>query len=166
MRRKLLIGAASLLGVILLLIAALFFYIRSGRLDQYLQEQVIEAFGDVGIRAEIGSTHIGLRSNRVTLSNIKLRAGDSKEPFGEIDGITAQFSVLSYLHQRFQITQVAIDHPHAWIEFDEQGRSNLASLHAPPSKEEVKEKQITFLTSNFEVTNGELTFVDRQRDIT
>ncbi|HWO02399.1 MAG TPA: translocation/assembly module TamB domain-containing protein, partial [Blastocatellia bacterium] len=163
--RKLLIGAIIFLSLVLLLAVSVTFYVRSGRLDLYLQEQVIEAFADAGIRAELGKTSLDLRGYRVTLEDIKLYAGDGEKPFGAIKSLSAQFSVVSYLRQRFQITQVEVTHPQFWLEFDEQGRFNLASLHAPPSKEEVKEKTIVFLTSNFEVKEGEVTFVDREHDI-
>lgn len=165
-RRKLLIGAISLLSLILILLIAVFVYVRSGQLDVFLQRQVVASLADVGITAKIGSAHLDIRGSRVTLDNVELYAGDGQKPFGAIERLTAQFSVLSYLHQRIQITQVEIEHPHAWIEFDEQGRSNLASLHSPPSRKEVKEDQVIFLTSNFEVSRAELTFVDRRRNIT
>jgi translocation and assembly module TamB len=164
MRRKLLIGAVSLLSLVLLLLIAVFYYIRSGRLDTYLRVQVVEALADVGIKARIGSSHLDLRGYRVTLNDIELSTGEGQKPFGAIESLSAQFSVLSYLHQRIQITQVEIIRPSVWIELDEQGRSNLASLHAPPSKEEVKEKSVTFLTSNFEVKEGKISFVDHQRN--
>jgi translocation and assembly module TamB len=165
MRRKFLIGAIVFLSLVLLLVISAIIYLRSGRLDLYLQDQVVEAFADVGIRAELGKTHLDIRGYRVTLEDIKLYAGDGQKPFGAIDSLTAQFSVLSYLHQRFKITQVEVVHPHVWLELDEQGRFNLAALHPPPSKEEVKEKSIVFLTSNFEVKEGEVNFVDLERNI-
>src|SRR6185503_5554238 len=116
MRRKLLIGAISLLGLILLLITALFIYIRSGRLDDYLRAQVVEALAEVGVTAEIGGAHLDLGGYRVTLTDIKLSAANGKNRFGTIDSITAQFSVLSYLNQRIRITNVEVVHPRVWIE--------------------------------------------------
>lgn len=166
MRRKLLIGGLAFFGIVLLLIIAVLVYIRSGRLDLYLEGQVREALADFGIRAEIGNAHLDLRGYRVTLDHIKLYAGDGQKPFGEIDQFTAQFSVISYLSQRVKITQIEIVHPHAWIEFDEQGRFNLAALHAPPTRKEAEESKVTFLTSNFEVKDGELNFVDQRNNIT
>ncbi|HSB12180.1 MAG TPA: translocation/assembly module TamB domain-containing protein [Blastocatellia bacterium] len=166
MRRKLMIGGLSLLGLLLLLIIGVVVYIRSGKLDVYLEAQVKEALADFGVRAEFGNAHLDLRGYRVTLENIRLYAGDGQKPFGEIDKLSAQFSVLSYLHQKLKITQVEVVHPHAWLEIDEQGQFNLASLHAPPSKKEAKESGVIFLTSNFEVSNGEITFIDLKRDIT
>ncbi|MFY9608877.1 MAG: translocation/assembly module TamB domain-containing protein [Blastocatellia bacterium] len=154
------------MSLVLLLVLSALVYVRSGRLDLYLRSQVVEAFADAGIRAEIGEAHLDLRGYRVTLDDIKLYAGDGQKPFGAIDSLTAQFSVLSYLGQRVKITQVKVVHPQVWIEFNEQGRSNLAAVHKPPSKEDVKETGIVFLTSNFEVKEGEVTLVDLKRNIT
>ena len=161
MRRKLLIGAISLLGLILLLITALFIYIRSGRLDDYLRAQVVEALAEVGVTAEIGGAHLDLGGYRVTLTDIKLSAANGKNRFGTIDSITAQFSVLSYLNQRIRITNVEVVHPRVWIEVDKQGGFNLDSLHAPKRKEEeAKEDAVIFLSGDFRVTDGEINYVD------
>jgi uncharacterized protein involved in outer membrane biogenesis len=111
MRRKILIGAVSLLGLILLIIVGVFIYIRSGRLDNYLRDQIVTALADVGITAEIGGAHLDLRGYKVTLEDIKLSASNGKQRFGSIERLTAEFSVISYLKQRINITQVEIVHP-------------------------------------------------------
>ena len=161
MRRKLLIGALSVLTLILLLVIGVFIYLRSGRLDNYLREKVVEAFADVGITAEIGSASLDLSGYKVTLREIKLSAANGKNRVGTIDTLTAQFSVLSYLKQRIKITNVEIVHPSAWIEFDKQGGFNLDSLHAPPrGAKEAKEDAVVFLAGDFRVTQGEINFVD------
>ncbi len=153
MRRKLFIGAISLVSLILLLLLGVVFYIRSGRLDRFLKEQVVEALADVGIAAEIGKVQLDIRGYRVTLEDIKLSAADGKNRFGTIDKLTADFSVLSYLHQRIKITNVEIVHPHAWIEVDKQGGFNLASLHAPSKQPQggKGDKEI-FQTASFRIT--------------
>lgn len=165
MRRKLLLGAISVLSFILLLIIAVIFFIRSGRLDLYLQNQVVAGLADLGIRAEIGSTHLELRGYRVSLDNMKLYAGDGEKPFGTIDSLEAQFSVASYLRREINITQVEVNHPQLWIAYDEQGRFNLAALHAPPTTDEAKKNAITFLTANVEVKNGEIHYDDLPRKL-
>jgi len=166
MRRKILIGAVSLVGLILLLIVGVFLYIRSGRLDNYLRDQIVTALADVGITAEIGRAHLDLRGYKVTLEDIKLSAANGKQRFGTIERLTAEFSVISYLKQRINITQVEIVHPSAWMEIDKQGSFNLASLHAPERKEEAKEEGVRFLTSNFVVKDFEIHFVDLKNNTT
>lgn len=165
MRRKLIIGALSFLSLILILAIAVFWYVRSGRLDLFLQSQVIDAMSDFGIRAEIEGTNIDLRGYRVTLKNIKLYAGDARDPFGAIESLTAKFSVLSYLGREINITEVQVVHPQAWIAIDAEGKSNLDALHAPPSKEEEKKSAITFLTALFNVEGAELHYNDLKRNL-
>ncbi len=165
MRRKLLIGAASFLGLILIVAILVFWYIRSGRLDLYVQSRIIEALAEFGIRAEIGKTHLSLSGYTVTLDDIKLYAGDAREPFGKVDNMTVQFSVLSYLKQRINITDVRVNHPQVWIGFDEQGRFNLAALHKPVSKEEAKEDAVIFLSSYVQLDNGEFYYNDIPRQL-
>ncbi|MGA9771544.1 MAG: translocation/assembly module TamB domain-containing protein [Blastocatellia bacterium] len=164
MRRKLLIGALSFLGLILILAIAVFWYIRSGRLDLFLQSQVISALDEYGIRAQIGSTHIDLRGYQVTLNDIKLYAGDAQKEFGVIDSLSAKFSILSYLGQKIDITEIQIKHPQVWYSVDAEGKSNLDALHAAPSKAEEKESAITFFTALFNVENAELHYDDLQRN--
>jgi translocation and assembly module TamB len=166
MRRKLLIGAISLLTLILLLVVGVFVYIRSGRLDTFLKNQVVEALAEVGVNAEIGEAHLDLGGYKVTLSDIKLSAANGKNRFGTIDRIEAQFSVLSYLGQRIKITNVTVVHPSASLEYDKQGGFNLDSLHAPPKKPATgKEESIFFLTADFRVTEGEINFTDLRNDV-
>src|SRR4051812_14553174 len=163
MRRKLLIAALVFAGLLLLLFIAVVFYIRSGRLDLFLQSQVIEALGEFGIRTEIGNTHLDIRGYKVTLDDVNLYAGDGKQPFGKIKQMTAEFSVISYLRREINITHVVVDQPEVWMSVDAQGHSNLDALHAPPSTTEEKKNAITFLTAKFELNNAALHYDDLQR---
>src|SRR5215831_19306828 len=167
MRRRLLIGALALVGLFVLLAGSLFIYIRSGRLDLYLQNKIIESLAEVGIRAEIGSAHLDLsRPYKVTLRDIKLYAGRGTQPFGSLDRIEARFSVLSYLRQNIKITDVFVEHPRLWVEIDKQGRINLESLHSPPETEKKRRGNVALLSAKYTVENGELTIVDKRQEIT
>ncbi len=168
MRKKLLIGAISLLTLFLLLILGVFIYVRSGRLDSYLRDQIVAGLADVGITAEIGKANLDLRGYKVTLEDIKLSATNGKKRFGAIDRLEAEFSVLSYLNQRIKITNVTIVHPSASIEFDKQGGFNLDSLHAPATKKKAagEPDDVLFATADFKVTQGEIHFVDLKNDTT
>src|SRR5262249_18975993 len=167
MRRRLLIGALSLLGLIVLLAVSVFIYIRSGRLDRYLQNEIVKSLAEVGIRAEIGNAHLDLsRPYRVILADIKLYSRDRTDPFATLDRIEARFSVLDYLKQNVKITDVLVKHPHLWVEIDKQGKINLESLHAPPEKEKKRGGNVVLLGANYKVENGELTVLDRRQEIT
>ncbi len=165
MRKKLIIGAVSLLGIVLILIFGVFLYIRSGRLDLFLQNQIVAALAQSGIRAEIGSTHLDIRGYKVSLQDIKLYTADDNRLFGTVERLDAVFSVVSYLGREVNITSVDIVHPKFDVIIDETGRSNVASIHAPPESTE-KQATITFLTAMVTVTRGELNLDDRLRKIT
>src|SRR5687768_12982467 len=99
MRRKILIGAAIFLSLILILAIAVFWYIRSGRLDAFLKDQIVTALSDYGIRAEIENSRLDLRGYVVTLNGITLYAGENTRPFARVDEMTAKFSVASYFRR-------------------------------------------------------------------
>lgn len=165
MRKKFLVGALSLLGLILLIAIGIFIYIRSGRLDLLLQSQIIASLAQMGIRAEIGSTRLDIRGSTVTLGDIKLFAQADNRQIGVVESLEAKFSVASYLQQEVNITSVKVTRPQVWVEVDEQGRSNLDSLHAPPETEK-KRATITFLTAQVTVEGAELNYSDRARNVT
>ncbi|HYV03769.1 MAG TPA: AsmA family protein, partial [Blastocatellia bacterium] len=165
MRRKVLIGAIILLSLVLLLVISAIIYVRSGRLDLYLRDQVIAGLQDAGIRAEIGSTHLDLNGYKVSLGDIRLFSRDGKKAIGEIESISAEFSVVSYLRQEISIKRVEINGPHIWIEYDKQGRLNLADLQGSEPKKERKESGLNIAAAVFEVTKGRISFADVKRDI-
>src|SRR5262245_17526857 len=111
MRRKLLIVAGSVAGLILLAALALVIYIRSGRLDLLLKSQLISALDEAGIHAEVGSAKLDLAGYRVTLEDIHLFVKENGKDLGSVDRLVAAFSVTSYLHQHFSIKEVQIVHP-------------------------------------------------------
>jgi translocation and assembly module TamB len=164
MRRKLLIGALSALAVILAFIAAVFIYVRSGRLDLYVQSRILESLQEMGIRASIEHVHLDISGRKVTLENLTLYAGESQKPFGLIEKIEVLFSVIDYLKGKINITEFTVTRPQAWIEFDEQGRSNLQALHPPPESR-AEEEKVIYLTANIRVLNAQLNFVDRRLGI-
>ncbi len=164
MRRKILFGAVALLGLILILVVAVFWYIRSGRLDLYLQGQIIAALKDVGIDAEIGQAHLDLAGYKVKLSDVKLSSAKTHKPIGSVSEILTEFSVISYLEQKIEITKVVITHPDFRIEVDPQGRTSIDDLHSPPERPDKKET-IKFISAYLEVLGGKLVFVDNSRNI-
>ncbi|HLG13677.1 MAG TPA: translocation/assembly module TamB domain-containing protein [Blastocatellia bacterium] len=164
MRRKILIGALSLVTLLLLLALAGFIYIRSGKLDKYLERQIVAALADSGIRAEMGRTHLDLRGYKVTIEDLKLFSARTGEPIGSVGRIEAEFSVTDYFKQEINITRVDIVHPAVWLSFNEQGRLNIETLESPAEPAE-KGARVKFLTASLNVRGGEINFDDRRNDI-
>src|SRR5215831_7429790 len=167
MRRRLLIGALVFLGFILILVVAVFLYIRSGRLDRYLQAEIVKSLAEVGIRAEIGNAHLDLsRPYRVILQDVRLYPRDGAQALATLDRVEARFSVLDYLRQNIKITDVEVTHPHLWVEIDKRGNINLDALRAPPETPKKRGGNVALLNANYRIQNGELTLVDSLRELT
>ncbi|HKF57618.1 MAG TPA: AsmA family protein, partial [Blastocatellia bacterium] len=167
MRRRLLIGALVFLGLILLLAVAVLFYIRSGRLDRFLQAEIVKSLAEVGIRAEIGNAHLDLsRPYKVILQDVRLYPRDSTRPLATLDRIEARFSVLDYLRQNIKITDVEVIRPRVWVEIDKRGNTNLDALHSPPETPKKRGGNVALLSAIYRVENGELTVVDNLRELT
>jgi translocation and assembly module TamB len=166
MRRRLLIGALTAVGLTLIFVASLFIYIRSGRLDRFLEAKIVEALAEVGVRAEIERAHLELRPYKVRLDGVKLYTETGSAPFGVIGSIEAEFSVLDYLKQNISITQVKIVDPHFVVKVDENGRWDLQSLHSPPASSGSKGGDVRLSSVHFEIDNGEVSLDDRSRRVT
>src|SRR6185436_19013197 len=138
MRRKILFGAVALLGLILILVVSVFWYIRSGHLD--------------------------LAGYKVKLSGVELKSAKTQKPIGSVKEILTEFSVISYLEQKIEITKVVITNPDFRIEVDPHGRTSIDDLHAPPERPDKKET-IKFISAYLEVIGGKLSFVDNSRDL-
>jgi translocation and assembly module TamB len=165
MRRKLLIALATLATIVLVLLAIVVFYIRSGRLDLLLKDQIIAALDEAGIRAELDKSTLNLSGYTVTLEGLRLFIKKNGKELGEVESITARFSVLSYLKQEVRLTDVQIVHPKFTLERDDRGKLNLDSLLEQPERPEKEKGQVEFLTANFTIEHGEVIFVDRQNSV-
>jgi translocation and assembly module TamB len=166
MRRKLLIAAASLLGLVLLFIAAIFFYIRTGRLDLLLRDQIVAELDDAGIRAELDKSTLDLSGYSVSLEGLRMFVKKTGKELGEIERLTARFSVVSYLNQELNITDVEVVNPRFNLEIDEKGELNLDPLlNQPRRKPEEPKGPISFLTAAYRIEGGKLHLVDKQRNV-
>src|SRR5262252_3814686 len=112
MRRKFLIGAISFLVLLSVAVISVLIYIRSGRLDLFVQNQIVSGLADLGIRAEIGNAHLDIGGYKVTIDNVTLYAGRETSAFASIDNVVVQFSVLDYLKRNIKIDRVVVTHPH------------------------------------------------------
>ena len=166
MLRKLKITFITLLSLVLLLLIAVLVYVRSGGLDSLLQGEIVLALREAGIRAEIGSTHLDITGSRASLENLALYAEGDSKPFGTIEKIEGEFSVLSYLQRRINLKKLTITRPEVWVAVDESGLSTFDRLKSPPEKIEDTDSSIKIFTATFELKDAIINFEDRKNQIT
>ncbi|MEW6130282.1 MAG: translocation/assembly module TamB domain-containing protein [Acidobacteriota bacterium] len=164
MQGKIKIILVSLLSLFLLLLIAVFIYVRSGGLEHLLEDAIITSFKEVGIRAEIGASNLDLTGSKVTLENLELFIESDNQKLGSIEKIQGEFSVLSYLKQRVDLKKLSVIKPEFWIAVDDAGRTTLEKLKSPPEKKE-KQDNIKIFTAEFAIADGTIHFTDQKNQI-
>ncbi|HEU4388087.1 MAG TPA: hypothetical protein VFV34_09840, partial [Blastocatellia bacterium] len=164
MRKKLLKGALTVLALASILVISIIIYIRSGKLDRLVQNEIVNALAERGVQATIGSLHLDLTGSRVTVENVELRERKTDRLIARIARIEVAFSVTDYLRQKATISRIGISEPEIWIERDKQGRTNFESL-TEPARTEKREDQITYRGAELAIAGGKLHFSDLQREL-
>ncbi|MBI3653843.1 MAG: translocation/assembly module TamB domain-containing protein [Acidobacteria bacterium] len=167
MSKKLKITTLLSLGLISLLVLTLIIYVRTGGLDRILRDQIIGGLQEVGIRAEIGDANLSLFGSKVTFNNVKLYVEGESQPFATVESINGEFSVISYLAQRINLTKLTIVKPEVWIDIDEQGRTVLDKLKTPTETDKkTKDERLKFFTATYDLQQARIHFNDRKDNLT
>src|SRR5262245_3095948 len=162
-KRLILIGLGCLLFIIFLVFAGLFFM-----LNRFLANQVVSALGEFGLRTEIGKFDIVWRKRAARLSDIKVYNRQT----GQLIATLEQAEMLVQIPDPFALRlsreivfkQLDLRNLNIRLDVDEQGRSNLQGLHAPPPS---PPGWITFDFSNLNgvLKDGKLQVNDRARKL-
>src|SRR5689334_4884209 len=115
MRRKFFIALLTLLGLLILSIIAVVVYVRSGRLDIFVHDQIVQALAERGIIAQIDSTHLDLRGYKASLEGIRLLLEKDRRLLASADRLTTSFSVTDYLRQKISINSIELSNPQIYI---------------------------------------------------
>lgn len=166
MLRKIRNVALFFLGLILLLAIALVIYIRSGGLDNILRNQIIAGLKDVGIRAEIGNTKLDITGSKVSIENLKLYAENEEKPFALVERIEGEFSVISYLAQRINLSKLTIVKPEIWLDIDERGQTVVDKLKSPATSNKQKDDRLRFFTATYDLQEAKIHLNDRKNKVT
>jgi outer membrane protein insertion porin family len=166
-KRLLLIGLGLLLLITFIVLVGLY-YIRSGRLNRYIANQVADALGEYGLRAEIGRFDIAWGIRTAKIGDIKVYNQQTGQPVATIDQLEMAVQILDpyalRLHREIVFKRLELSNLNVWLDVDEGGRSNLWGLHPAPPK---APSRITFDFSSLIVTlkGGMLRVNDRARKI-
>lgn len=150
----------------LFLLAILAF--RLGYVDRYVAGQIIETFAQYGIRAEITEFHTTFPPDNVEMTGIALYDAQTGEPLGKIDRLVATVKIEDLyalsLRREIDLRALRIEGFEAWINFDEQGRSNFRNIHIPPPD---PNRRILFVysTARLEIQNGVIHYGDARHEI-
>jgi outer membrane protein insertion porin family len=167
-RKRLLVIILVIFSLVAILALAGYFYIRSGKLNRYIANQVVTALEEYGLRTEIGKFEIawGVRTARVR--DVKIynqTTGQLIATLGAAEMVAEIREPLALrLRREIVFKRLDLDHLDLRIEVDERGRSNLDGLHPAPPKAPTR---LTFDFSELTVAlkTGTLHLNDRMRQV-
>lgn len=126
------VATVALIAVVLI---AVFLY-RSGRVDEYLADQIKETLAKYNIRAEIDGLETQIGARTAVFTDMKLYNAVTGARIAEIDRVTAVIRIEDLwalsLERNVNLEELTVEGLEAWVEFDAEGRSNFSELVFPP----------------------------------
>ncbi len=161
-------GLVFLLLIVVIAISAIY-YIRSGRLDQYIVVQVQAALKENGLRAEVGSLEVAWGIRTAKVRDVKIYNDQTNQLIASLDQAELVVEIPNPFALRLQreviFKRLDLKNLQAYIEIDERGISNFSGIHeAPPSAP----SRITFDFSSLvaALDEGTVHVTDKARNIT
>jgi translocation and assembly module TamB len=165
--RKLLLGAGALGVLLLLLVLGVFIAFKTGYVDNYIKNTLIERFTDYGIRAEIESIKTTISPTTAELTNLQFFDAQTGEKLAKIDKLTLNLTVSNILGLRssreMNINSTDVEGLEVWVRFDENGRSNFSNLKF--KTDEDPNLKVSLASMNFQLKDAIVHYGDEMRKI-
>lgn len=161
-RNALISGIAIGLGLVVIVLAALFAY-RLGFVDRYIAGQVQDTLSKYGIRAEIKTFHTSFSPQTVEMLGLELYDAKTGEKLGKIDRLLATVRIEDLyalnLRRNINLRDLQIEGLELWVKFDAQGQSNFRNIHVPPP-EPNQRILFAYSTAHVELKNSQIHYGD------
>jgi translocation and assembly module TamB len=165
--RWLLLAFGGLCVLFLLFFLGLFISYKTGYLDNYVKDSLIERFTEYGIRLEIGSVKTTLSPTTTELSNLQFFDAQTGEKLGKLDKLRLDLTLTNLLGLRekreININSTDVEGLEVWVKFDETGKSNFSNLKFKVSED--SNLKVTFASMNFNLKDAIVHYGDELRKI-
>jgi translocation and assembly module TamB len=166
-RNALIATIAASVGVVALILLLALVY-RLGYVDNYVAGQIKDTFAKYGIRAEIKDFHTTFPPQTVEMLGLELYDTQTGEKLGKIDKLLATIRIEDLyalnLQRNINLKDLKIEGLEAWVNFDEQGRSNFRNIHIPPP-EPNRRILFAYSTARLEIINGVVHYGDARHEL-
>ncbi len=142
-------------------------WLRSEKFNRFVAEEIKKTLTEFGLRGDVGSFGFAWDSETARLKDLKVYNRQTGQLIASVNSIEIQLHIRDLyapkLSREIEIQTVKLDGVEVFVEFDEQGRSNLDGIHEAPSKSETLKFDTTKLLAA--LTNAAVHYKDRQHDI-
>jgi hypothetical protein len=132
------------------------YWVRSGRVNTYVANQIVTALKEYGIRAEVGGFEIGRGLRTAALRDLKLYNQQTGQLIATVDRAVVTIEVRDRFALRLKrevaIQELQVSGLNLYATFDAAGRSNFDGVHLPPPR---ADQFITFDTSALVASLGD-----------
>src|SRR5215813_643072 len=167
-RKRLLWIGFGIFSLLAILVLAGLVYVRTGKLNRYISNQVVEALGAYGLRAEIGEFNITWGAQTAKIGAIKIYNQQTGQLIATIDRVDMKVQIREpfalQLRREIVFERLELINLNLRIDVDEQGRSNLRGLHPAPTQAPSR-LGFDYSSLNAAIMGGEAHINDRFRKI-
>ena len=154
---------AALAIVLLVIIVAGYFFLKSNAVNQFARRKIGEEVQQsTGAVTTVGGLDFSLSTLTAHLRNITVRGneGPNQPPLLTIDEIIVSAKVQSVLHRKVSLSQLIVKHPVAHVFVSSQGTSNLPTAPAVPSSSHANVFELAI--GHAQLTDGEVNYKDKK----
>ncbi len=143
------------------------YWLRSEKFNRFVAGEITKKLTEFGLRGEVGSFGFAWDSETARLKDLKLYNQQTGQLIASVNSIEVKTHIRDLyapkLSREVEIQTINVDGAEVFVEFDEQGRSNLEGIHeAPPKSQTIKFDTAKLLTT---LINTAVHFKDRQHKI-
>ncbi|MGA8620589.1 MAG: translocation/assembly module TamB domain-containing protein [Candidatus Sulfotelmatobacter sp.] len=143
-----------------------YFFLRSSAFNQFALRKIVEATQKAtGAPTTIRALDFSLSTLTAHLHNITVHGTETpgQAPLLHIDELTVGIKIQSVIHRKINLSDLIIEHPVAYIQVDNAGKSNLPA--APPNQGGSHTSVFDLAVRHAQLIHGEVTYNDRNTSL-
>jgi len=146
-------------AVLLAVIVALVWYLRSPQFGDFVRRKVIASIEDAtGGRVELGSFHWSLAKLQFEADDLTIHGleGPDQLPYGHVDRINLRVRILSFIQTRISLEYLGLEHPVIHLIVHPDGTTNAPQPRVKQSNSAAAQQLLDLAVARVDLRNGML----------
>jgi uncharacterized protein involved in outer membrane biogenesis len=154
---------AAVLAIVIIAVAGGYIFLKSNRFQQIAIHKITQAADQAsGGKSEIRALDFSLRTLTVHLFDVKLHGTEqaAQPPLLQADNLTVGITIQSIWHKKFNLNELVIAHPVAYLRVDQSGKTNIPQ--PPPNNASGSQSIFGMAVGHFQIVDGEIYYNDKK----
>ena len=154
---------AAVLAIVIIAVVAGYIFLKSNRFQQIAIHKITQAADQAsGGKTEIRALDLSLRTLTVHLFDVKVHGTEQagQPPLLQVDNLTVGITIQSIWHKKFNLNELVIAHPVAYLRVDQSGKTNIPQ--PPPNSASGSQSIFGMAVGHFQIVDGEIYYNDRK----